>query len=101
MELLRIAAAESLLGCRRGASRAEVQAAYRRALHRERPDLGAVDGEWVTRVQSARDLLLACAPPDRRRRPRREAAPASSYLPLRRSSWGLTPERDSRIEVRL
>ena len=101
MERLRVAAAESLLGCRRGATRAEVQAAYRRALHRERPDLGAVDGEWVTRMQAARDLLLACAPPDRRRRARRDPTPPSSYLPRRRASWGLAPERDSRLEMRL
>ena len=98
---LELVAAETVLGCRRGATRGEVQAAYRRAVLRERPDLGAVDGAWLRRVQAARDLLLACAPPDRRRRARREASLPASYLPLRRSAWGLVEEPANRLELRL
>jgi hypothetical protein len=101
MGRLEVAAAETLLGCRRGATRVEVQAAYRRTLHRERPDLGAVDGARLRDVQAARDLLLACAPPDRRRRARREAGSAAPYLSMRRSVWGLVDERQSRLELRL
>jgi hypothetical protein len=98
---LEIAAAETALGCRRGATRGEVQSAYRRALHRERPDLGTMDGDRLVRLRAARDLLLACAPPDRRRRVRREPAPPASYLPLRRSAWGLVDPPPSRLEMRL
>ena len=101
MGRLEIAAAETLLGCRRGASWSEVQAAYRRTLHRDRPDLGAVDGARVREVQAARDLLLACAPPDRRRRARRATGSAASYVPMRRSVWGLVDEQQSRLELRL
>ncbi len=101
MERLDLAAAETLLGCRRGATRAEVQAAYRRTLHKERPDLGGVDGARVRELQAARDLLLAFAPPDRRRRVRQEAGSPASYLPMRRAVWGLVDEQDSRLELRL
>lgn len=101
MGRLELVAAETLLGCRRGATRAEVQGAYRSALLRERPDLGAVDGAWLTRVQAARDLLLSMAPPDRRRRARRAPMPPSAYLPLRRSAWGLVDEPENRVELRL
>ena len=40
-----LARAERLLGCLRGARRAEVQSAYRRTLLRGRPDLGHADGD--------------------------------------------------------
>ena len=93
-------AAAALLGCRPDASAQEVKAAYRRALHRDRPDLDAVDGEWTVRLQRARDLLLTAARPDRRRRARRPEVPAD-FLPLRRSVWGLTEEPAPSVEVRL
>ena len=101
MRRLEVAAAAALLGCRHGATRTEVQAAYRRTLHSARPDLGAVDGEWLPRVQAARELLLACAPPERRRRPRRDASAPAAFLPLRRSAWGLVEKAASRLEIRL
>ena len=101
MGRLEVAAAETLLGCRRGATRDEVAAAYRRTLQRERPDLGGVDGARLREVQAARDLLLACAPVDRRRRARRAGGSPAPYLPMRRSVWGLVHEKESRLELRL
>ena len=101
MGRLQLAAAETLLGCRRGATWGEVHAAYRRTLLEDRPDLGQVDGARLREVQAARDLLLACAPVDRRRRARRTGSNAASYLPMRRSVWGLVVEPESRLELRL
>jgi len=94
-------AARALLDCRVGATAPEVRAAYRRALQRTRPDLGTEDGTLTTRLQSARDLLLRCAPPDRRRRPRPTGAPPEAFVPLRRSAWGLVEEPASSVVARL
>lgn len=88
------------LTCRPGATEAEVRAAYRAALRRARPDLDGVDGEWVVRVQAARDALLRAAGPERRRRPRRAGSPAA-YLPLRRSTWQLPEQAPAAFDVRL
>jgi hypothetical protein len=75
-----------------------VRAAYRALLHAARPDLadaGRGDGAWLARVQAARDLLLAGAAPDRRRRDRGPSGPPAAYLPLRRATWqaDALPER--------
>ena len=94
-------AAAVLLGCRADAPPAEVRAAYRRALKRDRPDLGAVDGTWTVQVQRARDVLLAADCPDRRRRARRPAGPPGLYEPLRKAAWGLAEEPASSVDVRL
>ena len=94
-------AAARLLGCREGATGAEVRAAFRRRVKDVRPDLGGVEGDLVVRLQGARDVLIAAAPPDRRRRARRDAGPPSSYLPLRRSVWGLAEPAPPSVEVRL
>lgn len=98
---LDVAAAESLLGCRAGARRAEVQTAYRRTLLRGRPDLGSADGAWTVRVQAARDLLLAWCPPERRRVPRREQDSGESWAPRRRATWGQGREPGSQVDVLL
>lgn len=94
-------AASALLRCRPDASEAEVRAAFRRALLRDRPDLDEVDGEWTVRLQQAREVLLSGARPDRRRRERRQPAPPAAVLPLRRSVWGLAVEPPPSVEVRL
>ncbi len=88
-------AAAQLLGCRPGGSAPEVRAAYRRVLKAGRPDTGKSDATWLAEVQGARDLLLAAAPADRRRRDR-GAAPPAAYLPLRRATWApdALPARD-------
>ena len=101
MHGLEVARAERLLGCRSGASADEVRQAYRQALFRTRPDLGAASGDWVVELQFARDLLLAAAPPDRRRRPRRGPASVSQSLVRRRATWGLTEPADSSVDVRI
>jgi len=95
-------AARALLDCRVAATAPEVRTAYRRALQRTRPDLGTDDGTLTARLQSARDLLLAQAPPDRRRRPRASdgRAPAA-YVPLRKAAWGLVEEPSSSVVARL
>ncbi|MDP9406926.1 MAG: hypothetical protein M3P95_03285 [Actinomycetota bacterium] len=98
---LDVAAAESLLGCRAGVQRAEVQTAYRRTLLRGRPDLGTADGEWTVRVQAARDLLLTWCPPERRRSRRREQGAGESWVPRRRATWGYTRQPGGIVDVRL
>ena len=95
------AAAALLLGCREGATGAEVRAAFRQRVKAVRPDLGGVEGDLVVRLQDARDVLIAQAPPDRRRRARRDAGPPASYLPLRRATWGLADGPAPSLEVRL
>lgn len=99
MHPLDLTTAEALLDCRAGATREEVQSAYRRAVRRHRPDLDRVDRGWIGRVQAARDLLAAHAPPERRRRRRRGDPPGVERL--RRATWGLVdpPERD--VDLRL
>lgn len=94
-------AAARLLGCRAGATSAEVRAAFRRSVKAMRPDLGGVEGDLVVQLQGARDVLIALAPPDRRRRARRDVDPPSSYVPLRRSVWGLVEQPAPSVEVRL
>lgn len=95
-----LARAGALLGCRPGVTGREVRAAYRALLHRARPDTGLVDGAWLARVQHARDLLLSCAAPDRRRRERGPTPPAA-YLPLRRATWQVAPPTTPACDVRL
>ena len=90
--------AQALLGSRPGATAREVRADYRRTVRAGGPDTGGEDGAWLTRVQAARDVLLACAGPDRRRRDRGPGAPVWSRHPLRRSTWLL---EDARREVDL
>ncbi len=94
-------AAARLLGCREGATSAEVRAAFRDRVKALRPDLGGVEGDLVVRLQDARDVLVAQAPPDRRRRARREAGSPASYVPLRRATWGLAERPAPSLEVRL
>ena len=94
-------AAARLLGCREGATGAEVRAAFRARVKAVRPDLGGVEGDLVVELQGARDVLIAVAPPDRRRRARRDAGTPSSWLPLRRSAWGLAEPAAPSVEVRL
>ena len=93
--------AARLLGCRAGATGAEVRAAFRDRVKALRPDLGGVEGDVVVQLQGARDVLVQLAPPDRRRRTRRDAGPPSSYVPLRRSTWGLGEQAAPSLEVRL
>lgn len=101
MDGVELEAAERLLGCPRGARRAQVQSAYRRTLLRGRPDLGRADADWTRRVQAARDLLLAWAPGERRRDPRREAGPEQVWRPRRRATWGLAGPAEPAVDVRL
>ena len=96
-----LTAAARLLGCREGATSAEVRTAFRSRVKAVRPDLGGVGGDLVVRLQDARDVLIAQAPPDRRRRARRGAGPPSSYLPLRRATWGLAEPPAPSLELRL
>ena len=93
--------AAALLGCRVGATGREVRAAYRATLRAGRPDLGGSDAAWLQRVQAARDLLLADAAPERRRRDRAGGEGPRSYLPLRRSTWTVEAPRGPRVDVRL
>ena len=101
MDAADLLAARALLDCLVGATAPEVRTAYRRALQRTRPDLGTEDGTLTTRLQSARDLLLTQAPPDRRRRPRSPDATPAAYVPLRRAAWGLVEEPASSVVARL
>ncbi len=97
-------AAAALLGCRTGATAAEVRAAYRRTLLAGRPDLGTADALWLERVRGARDLLLDAAAPDRRRRPRDragDAAPPEAFRALRRAAWGLVDDGPPAVDLRL
>lgn len=93
--------AAALLGCRRNATAPEVRSAYRRAVRTARPDLGEADGAWLVRVQAARDLLLARAAPDRRRRPRTATAVPAGYVALRRDTWRVAPRGDPEVDLRL
>lgn len=92
-------AARTLLGCRPGACRAEVQRVFRAAVRRERPDLGG-DGAWLTAATAARDVLLEYAGPDRRRTRRTSVAGTGALL--RRATWrpGAEPPR-GKVDVRL
>lgn len=93
--------AKALLGCRPGATAREVRAAYRHTVRSGRPDTGGEDGAWLTRVQAARDVLLAGAAPDRRRRDRVRSAGPGAYLPLRRATWTVEEPAGPRVDVRL
>jgi len=101
MDAADLLAARALLDCRAGATAPEVRQAYRRALQRTRPDLGTDDGTLTVRLQAARDVLLAQAPPDRRRRPRSSDAPSDAFVPLRRAVWGLVEEPSASVVARL
>lgn len=90
----------TVLACRRGASPREIRAAYRRAVKESRPDTGAEDGTWLTTVQTARDVLLRHAGPDRRRRERTVGAVADR-VKLRRSTWGLDERSHTEVDLRL
>lgn len=89
-----------LLGCRRAATAREVRAAYRATVRSGRPDTGRSDGLWLTRVQAARDLLLAQAAPDRRRRERVRGTPAG-VVGLRRSTWEPDAPQEPQVDLRL
>jgi DnaJ-domain-containing protein 1 len=52
-----VAAARALLGVRRGASRAEVEEAWRERMRQAHPDRGGAPGEAVA-LNAARDKLL-------------------------------------------
>jgi hypothetical protein len=100
----RVAEARVLLGVRPGACGTEVKHAFREAVKRAHPDLGLVDGAWLQARREARDLLLAIAEPDRRRRRRagaRSAPPLADVLPLRRATWGLGEAAEPQVDVRL
>ena len=99
MQIQEVQAAATLLGCRDGASPQEVRHAYRLALQRVRTPTGAVARDDIARLRDARDLLLSRAPADRRRRPR--TATGGSYLPLRRSTWGLGDEQPPSVVAQL
>jgi uncharacterized protein (DUF1800 family) len=101
VERSEVAAARLVLGCRAGASRAEVMAAYRDAVRRLRPDLGAPDAPRPAALQAARDLLLAVAGTDRRRRPREQHVAGRDMTAYRRSRWGLVDEKDSAVDRRI
>ena len=64
MDTTDAADARRVLGCRADASRAEVMAAYRRAVRRLRPDLGNPGVPKPAALQNARDVLLAAADDD-------------------------------------
>ena len=92
----------TLLGCRPGASAREVRAAYRRAVREVRPDVGGVDGTWLTTAQGARDLLLRTAGPDRRRRERTAGTGVEVVSALRRRSrWLPAPQPRPEVDLRL
>lgn len=93
--------AAELLACRSEATAREVRAAYRRAVKTARPDTGGVGGDWVARMQAARDLLLRTAAPDRRRRDRVPAGAPDAYLPLRRSTWLADSGPRHQVDLRL
>ncbi|HET7486797.1 MAG TPA: hypothetical protein VFJ85_02645 [Acidimicrobiales bacterium] len=57
-----VAAASTLLRVTPAQGRAAVRAAFRDAVRRGRPDLGAMPGEHLARLLAARDALLAVAP---------------------------------------
>lgn len=96
-----VAAARLVLGCRPGASRAEVMSAYRSAVRRLRPDLGAPDAPRPEALQVARDLLLAVAGPDRRRRQRDRHVAGRDMTAYRRSRWGLLDDTESAVDRRI
>lgn len=56
------ARAARLLGLDQTADKAAVRRAFREVLRRERPDLGRMSPERLTRLLAARDALLAVAP---------------------------------------
>ena len=93
--------AAALLGCRPGGTAREVRAAYRRTLRVARPDTGGADGAWLTRVQAARDLLLSCAAPERRRRDRTAAPAVRAPAALRRSTWLADDAPRHAVDLRL
>ncbi len=92
--------AAATLGCRVGTPAREVRAAYRRVVHAGRPDLGNADGAWLSAVQEARDVLVACARPDRRRRERSTGA-SRAFIPMRRSTWLPDARPRSELDLRL
>lgn len=91
-----VLAACRLLRLRAGACPAEIRAAFRAAVREMRPDLGQSTAEELNELRRARDVLLANAGNDRRRH-RRESQTYANPALLRRETWGLGGDRDSRI----
>lgn len=89
---LSVEEARRTLGTRPGACRAEVERAFRTMVKHHRPDLGRVDGEWMSRVRLAREVAIADAGPDRRRHPRLgRVLDACQVLAMRSSTWSPSP----------
>lgn len=91
------ARAARILGVDDPTDPAAVRRAFRSALRRERPDLGGMSAERLSRLMAARDMLLAASPaPGRPPSPRR---PVPAGRPGGQSWSGPTGPHASRFDV--
>lgn len=93
----RLRLAAGVLAVRGGASPAEVMSAFRRLAREAHPDTGGGTVEQLEQLVAARDLLLAYAGPDRRRRRREATDPQVLRRAVlrRRDRWSPEPPASS------